>query len=109
MSSYPSIVETLAEELVVLRAQQAKLKAREADVRDALLSSVAPRTGGVTIAAATAPVRIEIRVDTRFDARRLPDHIRRDPKYQVEKKVTYVRVLKPQRAPKDDFEVIERA
>ncbi|WP_415403899.1 hypothetical protein [Tateyamaria sp. SN3-11] len=116
MNHYPSIAETLAEELIDLRAQQARLKTRESEVRNALLSLVAPDQGMVQIAAPTAAVRIETRVALRFDASRLPDHIRSDPRYKVQKETTYVRILPSSgrtlaaRSGPDgvDFDVIER-
>ena len=116
MNHHPSIAETLAEELIALRAQQARLKTREAEVRNALLSLVAPDQGMVQIAAPTAAVRIETRVASRFDPSRLPDHIRTDARYQVRKETTYVRILpgsgrsalaRPGREG-GDFDVIER-
>lgn len=104
MSYHPSIAETLAEELIVVRAQQARLKAREAEVRAALLLVAGPGR----VVAPSAVVQIETRMTRRFDARRLPDHMRRDPQYQAEKETTFVRVLSVPPAARDDFEVIER-
>ncbi|WP_420011939.1 hypothetical protein [Tateyamaria sp.] len=74
-------------------------------MRDALLSVAGPGR----VVAPSAVVQIESRVSRRFDPRRLPDHVLRDPQYQVEKETTYVRVLGPKpQGPKDDFDVIER-
>ncbi|MEO1780292.1 MAG: hypothetical protein AAFU63_16065 [Pseudomonadota bacterium] len=113
MSYHPSIAETLAQELVDIRAEQARLKTREAELRAALISLAAPARGSVQIPTQAAVVRIETRSATRFDARRLPRDIRNDPRYCVEKETTYVRVLpaggrkKTQRT-EDAFDVIER-
>lgn len=113
MSYHPSIVETLAEELVDLRAELARLKAREADLRDALISLAAPARGHVQIPTQAAVVRIETRSATRFDAKRLPKDVRNDSRYLVEKETTYVRILpadggKKIRAAQDAFDVIDR-
>ena len=75
MSYHPSIVETLAEELVDVRAAQARLKAREAELREALSSLAAPAQGRVQIPTRAGGVQIETRSERRFDARRLPDGV----------------------------------
>ena len=113
MSYHPSIVETLAEELVDVRAAQARLKAREAELREALLSLAAPAHGRVQIPTRAGVVQIETRAERRFDARRLPDGVRNDPRYRVAKDATYVRVLpagggKSSPVQRDDFDVIDR-
>ncbi|WP_157598710.1 hypothetical protein [Tateyamaria omphalii] len=118
MSYHPPIVESLAEELVAIRAKQADMKRREAELSDALLSLVDQRDKTVQIPTATAIVRIEQKVTTRFDAKRLPKHICDDLRYRTKSETTYVRVLSP--APRasvrrsadiaeaDDADLIER-
>ena len=101
MSYHPSIAETLAEELVSTRAQLTTLKQREGELRDALLSLAGPGAAPVNIPTLSSVVRIERRVSKRFDANRLPDHIRDDARYKAEKEVVYVRVLNGRRGPHD--------
>lgn len=118
MTHYLSIAETLAEELVDLRCQQTILKVREGELRAALLELTGTDPGHVQIATASAVVRIETRRSSRFDAKRLPDHIRKDPKYRTTKDTTIVRVLPsgqtargrahPERTTPDEFDVFER-
>ena len=101
MSYHPSIAETLAEELVSIRSKLSTLKQREAEVREALLSLAGRGQAQVNIPTVSAVVRIERRTAKRFDAGRLPVHIRDDPRYQVQKEAVYVRVLNSSRGPGD--------
>lgn len=125
MAVFSDISKNLAEELVFLRAQIASLKARESEVRKALILTTPTKPGKTEVKCESSNVVVDRKETWRFDSKKLPQSIRNDRAYQTLKITTTVRVVKSQapvrqtaqplpKVPKPalkelgDFEVIER-
>jgi hypothetical protein len=78
---------TVADELAEVRAQIARLRAREASLRRALLAA-----GGGGQTGRRARATVEEHGVMRFDPALLPEEVRRDPRFWREERVVSVQV-----------------